>query len=579
MVPSSRVTSVGSAAPPQPRPGWHRHAGALAGILLLGLFAYSNSFHGPFVFDDRQNIRDNTVIRDLSNYLASWAGYRWMPQRFVAYLTFALNYRLGALEVAGYHAFNVGIHLLCALLVYALVVLTFRTPRLEASSLAPWSRAVAFAASALFVTHPVQTQAVTYIVQRITSLATLFYVLSVVLYAWWRLSLEAQARPKRRAAVYTLALLSTIAAMKTKEIAFTLPFVIVLYELAFFEGRRSRLLRLAPFLATALVIPATLLDLHGSGGAVLAETGARTRADSTLPRLDYLRTEIAVIGTYLRLLVLPVGQNFDYEYPIYRSFLTPRVLSSLALIASLLAAGIWLHRRSTMGGERRSIDPAARLVSFGIGWFFITLLVESSVIPIDDVINEHRVYLPSIGLFGGIATGGALLLKRVPRADPARITALAALLLAILLAVATLRRNAVWGSDVSLWADTAAKSPNKVRVLGNLAVALAAAGYPAEGVLPLRRAVNLEPRNAIARLQLGAALAALGRTAEAEPELRESIRLDPKRPEPLFNLGLLLSRTGRAPEAKQWFQRFLEIAPPSYVGMRQVAEARVRSTR
>jgi tetratricopeptide (TPR) repeat protein len=529
--------------------------------------------HGPFVFDDYPSIRDNPLIRDLANYLASWTGYRGMPNRFLAYLTFALNYRLGGLEVVGYHAFNLGVHLACALLVYAFVVLTFRTPRVRGSSLAPCTHAVAFAASALFVTHPIQTQAVTYVVQRITTLATLFYILSIVLYARWRLLRETQPRRgAASAAPYVLALLSAVAAMKTKEIAFTLPFAIVLYELVFFERQGPRLRFLAPFLATCLIIPVTVLNLNGHGGGVLAGAGASTRAESELPRLDYLITETAVVARYLRLLVLPVGQNFHYDFPIYRSFLAPRVLSSLAVLVALLAGAAWLYRRSAARGAR-TIDPAGRIVSFGVAWFFLAHLVESSLIPIDDVINEHRVYLPSIGLFAGVASGGALLLRRVPRSDTARLTALAAVLLATVLAVTTLRRNEVWSNDVSLWADTVSKSPTKLKPLGHLAVALAAAGRPEEGVLALRRAVTLEPRNAIARLQLGAALAALGRTAEAEPELREAIRLDPKRPEPVFNLALLLSRTGRPEEAKEWFRRFLEIAPSSYAGLRQIATA------
>jgi tetratricopeptide (TPR) repeat protein len=575
MDPSSRSEPVGSGAPSDAPGGWRRHAGPLAGALLLGLFAYSNSFHGPFVFDDRQYIRDNPLIRDLERLVGDPSWYRAQPNRFLAFVSFALNYRIGGLEVFGFHVVNVAVHLLCAACVYALVALTFRTPRLARSSLAPWSRSIAFAASVLFVAHPLQTQAVTYLVQRITSLATLLYVVAVLLYARWRVAGEAgEWGPARRWATYALALVAAVAAMKTKEIAFTLPFAIVLYELCFFGPRPRRMLALVPFLATSLVIPATLLDLH-AGAGVVADVAARTRVETALPRLDYLRTEIAVVAEYLRLLVLPVGQNLDHDFPVERSFLSPRVLASLAILLALVAAAAWLHRR-TGPRDARPLDPAARLVSFGIGWFFLTLLVESSVIPIDDVINEHRVYLPSIGFFAAAAGGGALLLSRVRGAAPGRLVALTALLLALVLAVATLGRNAVWGSEVSLWADAAMKSPNKVRPLNNLAPALAQAGLPEEGVLVLRRAVALEPTNAIVRGQLGAALASLRRTADAEVEMREAIRLDPARSEHVFNLALLLSRTGRVEEARTWFRRYLEIAPASAVDMRRFASGFVR---
>jgi tetratricopeptide (TPR) repeat protein len=430
---------------------------------------------------------------------------------------------------------------------------------------------IAFAASALFVAHPLQTQAVTYVVQRIASLATLLYAVALLLYARWRVAQEAQEWGRaQRAVTYALALVAAVAAMKTKEIAFTLPFAVVLYELCFFGPRARRALQLVPFLATALVIPATRLDVHAPAAVFLSDAAAHTRVETALPRLDYLKTEITVVAEYLRLLVLPVGQNLDHDFPVQRSFLAPPVLVSLAVLLALLAGAVWLYRRSAPR-DARPLDPAARLVSFGIFWFFLTLLVESSVIPIDDVINEHRVYLPSIGFFAAVASAGALLLRRVRGAAPGRLVALTALLLAIVLAVATLRRNAVWGSEVALWTDAAIKSPNKVRPLNQLAAALASAGYPEQGVLTLRRAVALEPRNAIVRGQLGAALASLRRTSEAEVELREAIRLDPARPEHVFNLALLLSRAGRAEEAKTWFRRFLEIAPASATGMRRFA--------
>ncbi|MFU8807453.1 MAG: hypothetical protein ACNA8W_26825, partial [Bradymonadaceae bacterium] len=179
-------------------------------ILLVGVAIYSNSFQGPFVLDDRQSIVENTDIRGLEAFHAG-------STRYVGYLTFALNYRFGGLDVTGYHVVNLAIHLASALLVYALLHLTFRTPyfrgqesgaggqkdRFESqtsnldsnlaslASLASWRfeprTVLPLFAALLFVVHPVQTQAVTYVVQRLTSLCTLFYLLSMVLYAQARL--------------------------------------------------------------------------------------------------------------------------------------------------------------------------------------------------------------------------------------------------------------------------------------------------------------------------------------------------------------------------------------------------------
>ena len=159
-------------------------------ILFLGILVYSNTFHVPFVFDDDGSIINNPDIRDISGFIAAALGFGVFPSRVVGYLTFALNYRFGGLDVTGYHVLNLAIHLANALLVYALVRLTFRTPHLAGSQLAPRAGTVALLCALLFVVHPVQTQAVTYVVQRLTSLATFFYLLAVVLYAAGRLRIE-----------------------------------------------------------------------------------------------------------------------------------------------------------------------------------------------------------------------------------------------------------------------------------------------------------------------------------------------------------------------------------------------------
>ncbi|MBE0596214.1 MAG: hypothetical protein IH614_02980, partial [Desulfuromonadales bacterium] len=131
-------------------------------VLLLGSLAYANSFQAPFTLDDLFSISQNPVIQDIRHYIPGGAGYEHNPRRFIGYLTFALNFHWGGLDVTGYHLFNLAVHLGTALLVYALVRLTFRTPQLAGSRLAPQAASAALLAALLFVAHPVQTQAVTY---------------------------------------------------------------------------------------------------------------------------------------------------------------------------------------------------------------------------------------------------------------------------------------------------------------------------------------------------------------------------------------------------------------------------------
>ena len=546
----------------EPRRRWLRAVAGPAAVALLGLAAYAGTFGAPFAFDDDSSIVENRLIHDLPAFLGG-AGYRHTPTRFLGNLSFALNYRLGGLDPAGYHAVNIAIHILNALLLWALVRATFRTPRLRGSSIASWSGPVATAAALLFVAHPIQTQAVTYVVQRFASLATTFYLLAVLLWARWRLSREAGAGGLPGAASYLAVLLALFLGMRTKEIAFTAPLAIALYELWFFEGSwRHRLPWLIPVLAMLAVIPADLLRLHEPVGRILSDVVETTRVQTSMSRLDYLITELAVIATYLRLLVLPVGQNLDWDYPLYHSFLEPRVMLAVLVLAALLAVAFLLHGGRLARRLGLAPDPAGRVVSFGVVWFFLALSVESSVIPIVDVIFEHRAYLPSAGIFAAAATGLGLAALRLAPSRPAAVTLGAAGAAALVLAGATWARNEVWESNLSLWSDAAAKSPRKSRPHDNLGLALAHMGLEPQAVVRFREAIRLDPLNVRAWNNLGVALEKLGQTAEAEAALRTAIQVQPDHPEAHHNLGRIsLVDRGRYEEAAALFRRAIALRP------------------
>ena len=545
------------------------------GILLLGLFAYGSALHGEFVFDDIRQVRDNSMLRDLGTFL-SWGGYRSYPNRFVGYATFALNYRLGGLDVFGYHLVNLVIHLLASLLVYRLVQLAFRTPRVRPTPLAASARNVSFVAAALFATHPLGTQAVTYIVQRFTSLAALFYLLAAVLYLEWRLAAESGgARAGRRAAIYVGVLLGSLLAMRTKEIAFTLPAALALAELVFFPaGGLRRWLPVLPVGAIALLIPASWIDFRGPVAAVAASADSVTRLLTPVSRLDYLKTQAVVVCEYLRLLVWPSGQNLDHDLPVYPFALHPRVLFSLVVLGSLAAFAIWIARRTVPRAGRPSLDPAFRIVAFGIGWFFVTLAVESSLIPIVDVIYEHRAYLPSVGLFAAAATLLGLLFAKVVPESAGRVTVLTGVALALLLGSLTLQRNAVWANAVTLWSDAAEKSPGKARPHLLLGEAFDAAGKRGEAEREFRRAVEIDPEFTPGRTSLATFLQKCGRARDAEAEYRVVLRLDPGHYPAIFNLAELLWSSGRRDEAAALYRRFLELAPAGSGAGRAIAAAR-----
>ncbi|ACG71905.1 Tetratricopeptide TPR_4 [Anaeromyxobacter sp. K] len=550
-----------------------RHWQALAAIAALGVLAYANSLDAAFVFDDIRVIRNDPRLRDLLWWLTP-EGYHSAPTRVAAYVSFAINHRLGGTAPFGFHAVNLAVHLVSSALVYALGVLAFRTPRLAPSVLAPQARTVALVAAAIFVAHPLQTQAVTYVVQRMTSLAAMFYLLAVVAYLAWRLGGVSGGGRGKGAVAYGAAVLAAFLAVRTKEIAITLPAAILLCEVTLFE--RPRVLPALPFFAAAALIPLSLVGHAGPSPAALLESASSaTRVQTELGRLEYLATQLPVVVTYLFLLLLPIGQNIDHDYPVYRTFLAPEVLSAAVVLGAIAATAAYAYLR-TSAGSRRPLDPAARLAGACAAWWFLTLSVESSVIPIVDVINEHRVYLPSVGFAVAASMGIAVAARRIAGVEVAtRATALAGLGIALLLAAATVARNRVWASEVTLWADSASKSPDKMRPNLNLGTALVEAGRPRDAEAPLRRAAALDPASALPRVQLAGVLLGQRRTQEAEQELREAIRLAPADPEALFNLGMLLSRTGRAEEARPLLARFVETAPASYAAARRMAAERL----
>ena len=524
-------------------------------IIVLGVLAYGNTFRVPFTFDDITSIVDNPVIRNLENFIDRSDGYLHNPRRFVANLTFALNYRMGGLAVFGYHVANLVIHLSSALLVYLLTRLVLASPRLAGSRHAPGFRNIPLTAGLLFVAHPVATQAVTYVVQRYASLATLFYLASLGSFAAAR---GVQERSGRRSAprallLFGVAALAGLLALRTKEIAFTLPFALLLYEGMFYPLTRFKRGLVAGAAAVGAVAFVAVAVVAGSRiGALLADVGQTLTESRVISRGDYLLTQFRVLVTYLRLLVLPVGQNLDYAYPVARSFFSLPVLASFLVLAGIVAGALLLVVRTGRGGE-----PLLRLVAFGVFWFFLTLSIESSIIPITDVIFEHRLYLPLAGVAMAAAAGFSLLGRRLPPAAGRLLMAA----IVILLAIATWQRNGVWGDSVGLWRDVIAKSPGKARPYNELGkVYHDRKEYP-EAVVAYREALRLDPAFAPAYNNLGVALLKMGDIDGAIAQYERFLQLKPDFAEARNNLGAAYRKKGNFAAAMEQYRIALRLRP------------------
>jgi tetratricopeptide (TPR) repeat protein len=524
-------------------------------ITLIAIITYSNTFDVPFVFDDTRFVKNNPLIREFGYFIdpakagelcleddVSW----YFKTRRVGFLSFWANYRLGGLKVWGFHAVNLALHIITALLVYLIVSLSFRTPFLENSRLRDRASLVALFSGLLFVAHPMQTEAVTYILQRIVLLTATFYLASTAAYIGSRLS-----GGRARYALYALALVFAVFGMKTKENAFTLPVAIGLYEFMFFRGGiKKKALLLLPLLLTMLIIPVQYMDtdMYATLSDSLEIATARPKAPQ---RIDYLYTQFSVVASYMRLLVFPTGQNVDHDQVVYHSPFEPRVAMSFLFLLVVVGFGVYLYNRS------RTADSTLRLPAFGIFWFFIAISVESSVLPIWLLMVEYRVYLPSVGFLIALGSGAFLLMEKV-RARAAQ-TAVVSLIviMPIVLSFAAYSRNSVWQSALTLWEDSAEKSHQRARPHVNLANELIDRGEMDRAIRHLEIAAELEPETEITYNSLGVAYLSKGMTDKAIENFRTAVRLKHFYPEAHENLAIAYASKGMTGKAEEHFRTAL----------------------
>lgn len=440
-------------------------------ILAIGIALYANTLKVPFLFDDLPCIVNNKAIAtyfDTSMSLAEKQAHllpdavNSMDARRLVYFTFALNHLVHGLDVTGYHIVNLLIHLATSLAVYALIATLLQTTFFSTHSVPQsWRCVVPFIGALLFVSHPIQTSAVTYIAQRFTSLATLFYLLAITLYLKARMS----DSTKRQLVLLAVSVGIAVLGMFTKEIVFTVPVTAIVCEILFLRGTMGkRMMFLLPLLGTMLIIPLNMLsqiDVTGGIKEVLDDSVNLANLDNVSQK-SYFLTQLRVMVTYFRLLLLPVNQHLDYDYPRYHSlFDLPVALSALLLLGIILSA-VWAYRRSQTSSF---FAWQLRLYSFGVAWFFITISMSSSIIPLSDMIFEYRLYLPSTGFFIAGTVIGILVCQKLAQSGfwIVKIIPAVAVVMVVSLCIATVSRNYEWGDPIRFWEDNVQKAPLKRR--------------------------------------------------------------------------------------------------------------------
>lgn len=506
-------------------------------ILLAGLVVYHNSFAGVFLFDDKPWIVESFHIRHL-----------WLPGAVLASamrpltdFSFALNYALGGLDVWGYHAVNLAIHLTAALVLFGFLRRTLLTetlrPRYGAAAMP-----LAGAISLLWVVHPLQTQSVTYVVQRAEALMGLCYLLT--LYALARSATASHPQRWHAAAVISCAL-----GMASKPVMVTAPLLALLYDRTFLAGscraawRARRGLHVG--LALTWALPAVLLVLHRQD---LQDWNVGFELLNLSP-LDYLLTQPGVLLHYLRLVVWPYPLILDYsDWPLARS-MSDIALPAVVIGGLLLATGWALRRRRPLG--------------FLGAWCFLILAPTSSIIPLADAAFEHRMYLPLAAVLTGLVLAASEGLRRLHVDTRLRTVCSVGLLAGLVgvLGALTIRRNTDYHSEVTLWRANVLARPHNARAHTYLAAALLDQGRLTAATTHFETALRLRPDFEEAHNAFGNALIQDGRRSEAIAQYREAIRLRPDYAAAYNNLGAALLQQGAVAQAIDSLTEALRLKP------------------
>jgi tetratricopeptide (TPR) repeat protein len=488
----------------------------------------------PFTFDDDANIVDNHLIRDFTNIPLLFAGLKGpFASRPLMHATFAVNYHFSGLDPAGYHAVNIAIHLINAILLYLLVAMTGRRLGYDEKDVLT----AAVLSAMVFVLHPVQTETVTNAVNRSMLLAATSSFLGLILF-------HKAVTVQRRQGLYIAALfVVSLIGMGSRENFAAFPLLLILYDMLLiskFDFRqvvRNYKAHLPVLLSLAYMVHLAINNTYG-----------KSSVPGGIPPLDYALTEFNVHWTYIRLLLFPVNQTLDYNYPVAQTLLEFRTLVAFLGYLSLWVGAALLARKRPMA-------------SFLILWFLIILLPISFGVTfldlrLDDVIFEHRLYLPGTGLLvlacvSVLATTN--MLKRRLNIT-GKILVPAAIALVTVLASGAYARNGVWKDEISLWQDVVQKSPRKARPHNNL-------GYAYYQNIQADNAIELNPDYSLAYNNLGVVYEARGLIDERIEAYRSALRIDPEFVLAHINIGRAYLDKGQLDKAMYHLNAAIKLKP------------------
>jgi protein O-mannosyl-transferase len=508
---------------------------AAIALVLLGALIYCGTLDSPFLMDDGPSIEEAQQIEalwPLSKALSAPPGSGQSGRPLVA-LSLAVNYALGAREVVGYHVFNIAVHVLAAL---ALFGVARRVLLATGESEHRRPTELAFAIAALWVVHPLHTDALNHVIYRNETMMALFYL--VTLYCALRFF-----EGGRKWSVF--AVLACIASMACKEVAVSLPLAVLAFDAFFGAGGFRAALRARPAFYAALAASWLALALFISSGDRGESVGLEH--SEIIGSVDYLRTQLVAVPLYLRLTFLPWPLIFDYfDGQVIRSW-TP-VLLPAVLLTALLAFSLHAFCKGRVAG----------LLGLAVA---VILAPSSSVIPLaGELIAEHRMVLPLAPLIAMVVIFVHRLLSRL--GERRRMLAPALLVITLgALAATTVARNADYASTRTLWLDTVEKRPQNARAWNQLGLALRDEGDPEAAAAAFLESIELDPQSGTSQFNLANLYFGQGRMAEAARYYGESI--EHREPDAIayYNHGSTLLLSGQVARGLEQYERALELQP------------------
>lgn len=549
---------------------------------------YLPSLWYPFQFDDVAHVTKRFAIR-YDNPLTRW----WYNRRWLGDWINSVNFRMGEFDPLTYRITNVCIHMATGALVYYLVLIMCNS--LERSLAQRYSHFIAFCTTGLFLMHPLQTQAVSYVIQaRIEGIASFFILFNILLFVRYT-----QAKtPTSRILMLALLTVTTVLSCGTKEIFVLTPVLMALVDFAFLSrGSIHSMIknrgmfylvyglffgaliawyifdfRIFPAAGKAAGFQAGLSDLlsnENNLGNVLTDD-----PNGRITPINFFISQFRTIAHYFNLIFWPFGMSVEYDWVLVRNFVSSDVLLPLAQLLAIASIAFYsIMRRQLI------------LAGFGLVWFFVVLSPRSSFIPSAELVCDYKSYLAVVGVFmalGVLMAAGIEFIKSTYNSLEKHTNswqAYTAVMVFLFLPVgtATYFRNKVWSSNVLFWEDCAKKAPNKARVHNNFGVALCEDGKYEQAVAHYEKAIALDNFYQDPLSNVAVAYTMLGKYEPAIKALKKAIQLCPKYPEAYNNLASVYIDNKNYEEAEENLKKAIELRSyygKAYFNMARISEAR-----